>query len=146
MNPCGRAKISSENDTKRELWLTSHDCLAAESVRHEKQRQMCIVKHATLPGILMPEMTAPDRGATRGRPMGTVTAMRSVSLMTAVCSAREERARVKRTRIHSPRMGVSRGPHRRGDWSSTGHAARTSSTAGLCFAEGLRGPDGVRPS
>jgi hypothetical protein len=42
--------------------------------------------HETLtpPGIRTPDITAPDGGTTRGRPAGIVTAMRSVSLMTAV--------------------------------------------------------------
>ena len=32
-----------------------------------------------------PDITAPDDGTTRGRPAGIATAMRSVSLITAVC-------------------------------------------------------------
>ena len=40
----------------------------------------------TPPGILVPEITAPDGGTTRGRPAGVGTAMRSVSLTTAVYS------------------------------------------------------------
>ena len=42
--------------------------------------------HETLtpPGISTPDITAPDGGTTRGRPAGSVAAMRSVSLMTAV--------------------------------------------------------------
>ena len=41
--------------------------------------------HETLtpPGISTPDITAPDGGTTRGRPAGSVAAMRSVSLMTA---------------------------------------------------------------
>lgn len=43
--------------------------------------------HETLtpPGILTPDITAPEGGTTRGGPMGVGVAMRSVSLMTAVC-------------------------------------------------------------
>jgi hypothetical protein len=40
----------------------------------------------TPPGTLTPDITAPDSGTTRGRPAGVVTAIRSVSLMTAVYS------------------------------------------------------------
>ncbi len=44
--------------------------------------------HETLtpPGMSTPDITAPDGGTTRGRPIGVGTAIRSVSLMTAVCS------------------------------------------------------------
>ena len=40
----------------------------------------------TPPGILTPDITAPDGGTTRGSPAGVGTAMRNVSLMTAVYS------------------------------------------------------------
>ena len=40
----------------------------------------------TPPGILMPDITAPDGGTTRGSPAGVGTAKRNVSLITAVCS------------------------------------------------------------
>ncbi len=40
----------------------------------------------TPPGITAPDITAPDDGTTRGSPAGIGPAMRSVSLMTAVCS------------------------------------------------------------
>ena len=40
----------------------------------------------TPPGMSTPDITAPDGGTTRGRPAGVGTAMRIVSLMTAVYS------------------------------------------------------------
>ena len=40
----------------------------------------------TPPGMAAPDITAPDGGTTRGRPAGIAVAMRSVSLITAVCS------------------------------------------------------------
>ena len=40
----------------------------------------------TPPGILTPDIMAPDGGTTRGRPAGVGRATRSVSLMIAVCS------------------------------------------------------------
>jgi hypothetical protein len=40
----------------------------------------------TPPGILTPDITAPDGGTTRTGPAGVAKAIRSVSLMTAVCS------------------------------------------------------------
>ena len=42
----------------------------------------------TPPGILTPDIVAPDDGTTRARPAGAGTAMRSASLITAVCSFR----------------------------------------------------------
>ena len=41
----------------------------------------------TPPGILTPDITAPDGGTMRGRPAGTATEIRRASLVTAVCSA-----------------------------------------------------------
>ncbi len=57
--------------------------LSADGIRNKPKT----VEHETQtpPGISMPDITAPDDGTTRGRPAGTVAAMRSVSLMTAVC-------------------------------------------------------------
>ena len=79
-NSCARENISSENDTKRELWLTMVCCHASGMKQWDKHEPL------TPPGILTPDNTAPDGGTTRGRPAGTVTEMRSISLITAVCS------------------------------------------------------------
>jgi hypothetical protein len=50
-----------------------------EAMTDEREKQ-------TPPGTLTPDITAPDGGTTRGSPAGVGTAMRNVSLMTAVCS------------------------------------------------------------
>lgn len=42
-------------------------------------------KTRTPPGILTPDIVVPDGGTTRVRPAGVGTAMRSASLITAVC-------------------------------------------------------------
>lgn len=59
----------------------------------QRRRQATVIadvgkreKRRTPPGILTPAITAPDGGTIRGRPTGTVGAIRSISLMTAVCS------------------------------------------------------------
>ena len=58
--------------------------LSASGFRHEKKKTN---EHETRtpPGILMPDIVAPDNGTTRVRPAGVGTAMRRASLTTAVC-------------------------------------------------------------
>ncbi len=79
-NSCARANISSENDTQKALWLTMVCCHASDM----KQWDRC--EALTPPGILTPDITAPDGGTMRGRPAGTAIEMRNASLTTAVCS------------------------------------------------------------
>jgi len=62
----------------------------------------------TPPGILVPEITAPDGGTTRGRPARVGTAMRSVSLMTAVYSIRSQTRIESNNRMHLPRREAFR--------------------------------------
>jgi len=76
---CGRSKTSFENDTKVGLWLTT----VCGDIRYDPLTDG--YETLTPPGILRPDITAPDGGTTRGGPMGVGVAMRSVSLMTAVC-------------------------------------------------------------
>ena len=58
--------------------------LSAENIRYEPKTDRRETR--TPPGMLTPDITAPDGGTTRGRPAGVGTAMRIVSLMTAVYS------------------------------------------------------------
>jgi hypothetical protein len=57
--------------------------LPASGIRHERLTD----EHETRtpPGISTPDIVAPDGGTTRVRPAGVGTAMRSASLITAVC-------------------------------------------------------------
>jgi hypothetical protein len=57
--------------------------LSASGIKHE--RMMHGHETRTPPGILTPDIVAPDGGTTRVRPAGVGTAMRSASLTTAVC-------------------------------------------------------------
>ena len=64
----------------------AHDRLCQDQRRRQATVIADVGKRRTPPGILTPAITAPDGGTMRGRPTGTVGAIRSISLMTAVCS------------------------------------------------------------
>jgi hypothetical protein len=123
----GRSKTSSDKLTKRGLWLTTV-CLIESDMDQSGMHGT-----RTPPGILTPEIMAPDGGTTRGRPAGVATERRSVSLMTAVCSKELKRELLSQHKYVLARKGSFSSSSYLGGWSRAGHAARNSSTS-LCFA------------